>query len=411
MSSLLRVRFHIQKGNNMITIKDIRNAYENIRNLVHKTPLIYSNSFSKMTGAEVYLKAENFQKTGSFKVRGAFNRMISIGDEKVIAASMGNHAQGVAYAANRLGLNAKIIMPVTAPIVKEEATKGYGAEVLLYGETFNDAIEYARNQKDYVFIHAFDDDEVIAGQGTVGIEIIEDIKDIDFVLVPVGGGGLISGVATAIKALSSETKVIGVQTESAPSAYVSFKEKRISGKLPLPTLADGIAVGRVGEKTLEVTNRYVDDMVLVREDSIAEAILLFLERKKLVVEGAGAVSLAALMEDRERFAGKRVVLIVSGGNIDFTLIDKIIHKGLVSSGRIGVFEVTVDDIPGSLHSLTGVIASDRGNILNVVHDRLAGDLPVGKTRVVFTIETRGKGHLEAILFHLSAKGFEVIKRM
>lgn len=395
----------------MVTVKDIRDAQERVKPFVNKTPLIYSNSFSSMTGAEVYLKAENLQKTGSFKVRGAFNRMISIRDGKVIAASMGNHAQGVAYAASRLGLHAKIVMPVTAPIVKEEATKSYGAEVLLYGEDFNEALEYALNQKDYVFIHAFDNEEVIAGQGTVGIEIIEDIKDIDFVLVPVGGGGLISGVATVIKAVSSKTKVIGVQTESAPSAYYSFKEKSVSDKLPLPTLADGIAVGRVGEKTSEIMNRYIDDMVLVREDSIAGAILLFLERKKLVVEGAGAVSLAALMEDRERFAGKRVVLVVSGGNIDFTIIDKIIHRGLVSSGRIGVFEVTVDDIPGSLHSLTGIIASDRGNILNVVHDRLAGDLPVGKTRVTLTIETRGEGHSEAILSHLLAKGFEVIKRM
>lgn len=400
--------------NNLITIKDILHAYENIRSFVHKTPLIYSNSLSRMSGAEVYLKAENLQKTGSFKVRGAFNRMIPIPtlrDGKVIAASMGNHAQGVAYAASRLGLHAKIVMPVNATIVKEEAAKGYGAEVLLYGETFKDALEYAGSQKDYVFIHAFDDAEVIAGQGTVGIEIMEDIKDIDFVLVPVGGGGLISGVATALKSVPSKTRVIGVQTESAPSAYVSFKGKKISEKPPLPTLADGIAVGRAGEKTLESMNRYVDDMVLVREDSIAGAILLFLERKKLVVEGAGAVSLAALLENRERFAGKRVVLVVSGGNIDFTLIDKIIHKGLVSSGRIGVFGVTVDDIPGSLHFLTGVIASDRGNILNVVHDRLAEDLPVGKTRVIFTVETRGEGHLEAILSHLSAKGFEVTKRM
>lgn len=400
--------------NNLITIKDILHAYENIRSFVHKTPLIYSNSLSRMTGAEVYLKAENLQKTGSFKVRGAFNRMISIPklrDGKVIAASMGNHAQGVAYAASRLGLHAKIVMPVNAPIVKEEAAKGYGAEVLLYGETFKDALEYAGSQKDYVFIHAFDDDEVIAGQGTVGIEVMEDIKNIDFVIVPVGGGGLISGVAAALKSVSSGTKVIGVQTESAPSAYVSFKEKKISEKLPLPTLADGIAVGRAGEKTLEIMSRYVDDMVLVREDSVAGAILLFLERKKLVVEGAGAVSLAALLENRKRFAGKHVVLVVSGGNIDFTLIDKIIHKGLVSSGRIGVFGVTVDDIPGSLHFLTGVIASDRGNILNVVHDRLAEDLPVGKTRVIFTIETRGEKHLEAILSNLSAKGFEVTKRM
>jgi threonine dehydratase len=310
-----------------------------------------------------------------------------------------------------LGLHAKIVMPLTAPIVKEEATRGYGAEVLRVGESFEDALKFALSQKDYTFIHAFDDDGIIAGQGTVGIEILEDMKDIDFILVPVGGGGLVSGISVAVKEQYPKTTVIGVQTESAPSAYTSFREKTLTERAPLPTLADGIAVGRVGEKTIQIMNRYVDDMLLVQEDSIAMAILLFLERKKLVVEGAGAVPLAALIENKERFRGKRVVLVVSGGNIDFTLIDKIIHKGLVSSGRIGVFEVTVDDIPGSLHVLTGVIASERGNVLNVVHDRIAGDLPVGKTRVVFTIETRGGGHLDEILARLTSKGFEVRKRL
>lgn len=394
----------------MISVDDIRKAYEHIRSFVHRTPLIFSNSFSTMADAEVYLKAENLQKTGSFKVRGAFNRMLTLKDGKVIAASMGNHAQGIAYAAQRLGVRAKIVMPVTAPIVKEEATRNYGAEVVLYGESFAEALDYAHNQEGYLFIHAFDDDAVIAGQGTVGMEIAEEMKEADFVLVPVGGGGLIAGIATALKAISPKTKVIGVQTESAPSATVSFRRKEIAERYPSPTLADGIAVGRVGERTWEIMNHYVDDMMLVREESIAKAILLFLERKKIVVEGAGAVPLAALMESRGQFAGKVVVLVVSGGNIDFTLIDKIIHKGLVSSGRIGVFEVTVEDIPGSLHSLTGIIASDRGNILNVAHDRLAGDLPVGKTRVIFTIETRGEGHLGLILSHLTTMGFEVRER-
>ncbi len=394
----------------MVNIEEIEKAYRNIKPFVHKTPLIHSNSFSKMFGAEVYLKAENLQKTGSFKVRGAFNKMVDIKDGKVIAASMGNHAQGVAFAAGRLGIFAKIVMPVTTPIIKEEATRGYGAEVVLYGESFNDALNYALSQKGYSFIHAFDDDEVIAGQGTVGIEIMEDFRDIDIILVPVGGGGLISGISVAVKSMSPKTTVIGVQTTSAPSVCLSFKEKMVIGKTPLSTLADGIAVGQVGERTFEVMNRYVDDMVLVSEDSIAMAILLFLERKKLVVEGAGAVPLAALTENRERFKGKTIVLVVSGGNIDFTLIDRIIHKGLVTSGRIGVFEVTVDDLPGRLHSLAGIISSHRGNILNVAHDRLAEDLSVGKTRVVFTVETRGRSHLEKILSDLTIKGFEVRKR-
>ena len=390
----------------MVKFKDIQAAAKNIRDFVHKTPLIYSNSFSKMTGAEVYLKVENLQKTGSFKVRGAFNKMISVSG-KVIAASMGNHAQAVAFAASRLGIHAKIIMPVTAPIVKEEATKGYGAEVVLYGENFKEALDYGLSQKDYVFIHAFDDNEVISGQGTVGIEITEDLKDVDVILVPVGGGGLISGISIAVKSLSPKTQVVGVQTESAPSAYISFRDKKICDKSPLPTLADGIAIGKIGDRSFEIINKYVDDIILVNENSIAMAILLFLERKKLVVEGAGAVPLAALLEKRERFVGKRIVLVVSGGNIDFTLIDRIILKGLVTSGRIGVFEATVDDVPGSLRSLTGIIAYHRGNILSVVHDRFAGDLPIGKTKVVFMIETRSREHLEKILSDLTEKGFEV----
>lgn len=394
----------------MISFRDIEDALENIRPFVHKTPLIYSHSLSRMTGARIYLKCENLQKTGSFKVRGAFNKMRSLGERKVIAASMGNHAQGVAFAAARLGISAKIVMPLTASIVKEEAAKGYGAEVLLYGETFRDALEFALSQKDFTFIHAFDDDEIIAGQGTIGMEVAEDVGEADAVLAPVGGGGLIAGLSVAIKSLMPSAEVIGVQTESALSAFDSFREKRVVSRQPSSTLADGIAVGRIGEKAFDLISRYVDDILKVEEDSIAMAILLFLERKKLVVEGAGAVPLAALIENRERFRDKRVVLIVSGGNIDFTIIDRIIHKGLLASGRIGVFEVTVDDVPGSLHALTGIVASQRGNILDVVHERFAADLPVGKTRVVFTIETRGGKHLDGILSDVAAKGFDVRKK-
>ena len=393
----------------MVEFRDIQNAAENIKNFVHKTPLLYSNSFSKMMGAEIFLKLENLQKTGSFKVRGAFNKMLNV-SESVIAASMGNHAQAVAFAAGRLGIKAKIVMPVTAPIVKGEATKGYGAEVESYGESFQESLDYALSQKDYLFIHAFDDEKIISGQGTVGIEITDDLKDIDIVLVPIGGGGLISGISIAVKTLSPETRVIGVQTESAPAAYHSFREKKIYEKVPLPTIADGIAIGRVGEKTFEIIRSNVDDILLVEEASIALAILLFLERKKIVVEGAGAVALAALLRNRERFAGKRIVLVVSGGNIDFTVIDRIIQKGLVSDGRVGIFDATLDDVPGSLHTLTGIISSHRANILNIFHDRLAGNLPIGKIRVVFVIEVRNSEHLKEILVNLGTKGFEVRQR-
>jgi threonine dehydratase len=391
----------------MIELQDIRNAYDKINQFVHRTPLIHSHSFSRMTGADVYIKAENLQKTGSFKVRGAFNKMLHVAGQKVIAASMGNHAQGVAFAAHTLGRHARIIMPVTAPITKEEATKGYGAEVILHGETLSDALNYAMEQEDFVCIHPFDAPDIIAGQGTIGLEIMDALDDVDCVLVPVGGGGLISGISVAIKELTKRTKVIGVQSESAQSAFVSFRDKKITDIPPSFTLADGIAVGCVGARTFEVMEKYVDDVMVVTEDAVARAILLFLERKKLVVEGAGAVPLAALIDNREMFEGKRVVLVASGGNIDFTLVDRIIHKGLVSSHRVGVFEVTVSDIPGSLHALAGVIASLRGNILNVDHDRLAEDLSVGQTRVVFTVETRSKEHLETILSVLSTRGYDV----
>jgi threonine dehydratase len=390
----------------MITVKDIEQAQKNIGQSIHRTPLIPSNSLSILSGAGVYLKLENLQKTGSFKVRGAFNKLGKVKDQRVIAASMGNHAQAVAYAAGKLGKHAMIVMPETASLIKQEATKGYGAEVVLHGEHFSDALNYALTRKDALFIHPFDDDDVIAGQGTVGLEIAEDLHEIDAVLVPVGGGGLLAGTAAAIKALSPSTKIIGVQAASATSACVSFGEHRVCERVPGPTIADGIAVGRVGERTLALMAAHVDAMLLVDEDAIARAILLFLERKKLVVEGAGAVTLAALLENADRFRGKRVVLVVSGGNIDFTLVDRIILKGLVTSGRIGVFSVVIDDIAGSLHDVTGVVGSRRANILDVSHVRLAADVPIGRTKVVFTVEVRGREHLAEVFKSLRDKGYE-----
>ena len=390
----------------MISFTDIQNALKNIGPFIHRTPLIHSNSLSMLSGSEVYLKLENLQKTGSFKVRGAFHKLTSVKEGHVIAASMGNHAQAVAFAAHQLGKSATIVMPASASLVKQEATQGYGAEVILFGEKFGDALGHARSLPGHVFIHAFDDKEVMAGQGTIGLEILDELDDIDAVLVPVGGGGLIAGIATAVKALSPGTEVIGVQAESASSAVMSFNEKKIIEQVPLPTIADGIAVNRVGERTFEVISAYVDDMTVVREDSIAQAILLFLERKKLVVEGAGAVTLAVLLEKRERFRGKRLVLVLSGGNIDFTVMDRIIRKGLVTSGRVGVLEVMIADHPGSLCSVAGIMATQRANILHVMHDRFSGDIPMGKTRVFFTLEIRGKKHLEEIVSALARHGYE-----
>ena len=391
----------------MITLNDIRQARETISSFIHRTPLIHSSSLSILSGADVYLKLENLQKTGSFKVRGAFNKLTRVAEHRVIAASMGNHAQAVAYAAGKLGKQATIVMPETAAIVKQEATRGYGAEVILHGEKFSDALDHALSRKDAVFIHPFDDDAVIAGQGTAGLEILEDLKDIGVVLVPVGGGGLIAGIAAAIKALSPRTQVIGVQAAVATSACDSFDEHRICERVPGNTIADGIAVGKVGERTLALMGKHVDAMLTVAEDSIARAILLFLERKKLVVEGAGAVPLAALLENRERFRGQRVVLVVSGGNIDFTLIDRIIMNGLMTSGRIGVFAVVIDDIAGSLHDVTGIVGSHKANILSVAHDRTTGDVAIGKAKVMFTVEVRSREHLASVLAALRDGGYEV----
>ncbi|HUJ18112.1 MAG TPA: threonine ammonia-lyase [Nitrospirota bacterium] len=390
----------------MISLSDIQTARERIAPFIHRTPLILSNSLSRLTGAEVYLKLENLQKTGSFKVRGAFNKLLSVAEPRVIAASMGNHAQAVAFAAGKLGKSSVIVMPETASLVKQEATRGYGAEVVLHGERFSDALEYALTRKDALFIHPFDDDSVIAGQGTASLEIAGDLRDIDAVLVPAGGGGLLAGTAAAIKALSPRTEVIGVQAAQAASACISFSEHRVCERVPGPTIADGIAVGRVGVRTLEYMTKFVDGMLSVEEDAIARAILLFLERKKLVVEGAGAVPLAALLTNAGQFRGRRVVLLVSGGNIDFTLVDRIILKGLVTSGRIGVFSVVIDDVAGSLHAVTGVIGEQKANILDVDHARLGSDVPIGRTKVVFTVEVRGKEHLAEVFDALREKGYE-----
>jgi threonine dehydratase len=390
----------------MVTAKRISEAYSRISGYVSRTPLIYSDSLSRITGARVYLKCENFQKTGSFKVRGAFNKLSGI-KGKVIAASMGNHAQGVAAASAALGLKATIVMPEGASPAKEAAVRAYGAEVVFHGQTLTEAIEFAKSKRGFTFIHPYDDEEIIAGQGTIGLEIADELVEADYVVVPVGGGGLISGISTYIKAAWPGTKVVGVQAEAATSALESLRKKRVVLREPSLTLADGIAVGRAGKITLKHMIKYVDEIIAVPEPAIARAILLLMERRKIVVEGGGAVGLALLLRSASRFRRKSVVLVISGGNIDFTLLDRIIERGLAESGRTGTVEVVLEDVPGSLHRLTGIIAAARGNILGVVHDRPSRGLPVQKTSVRVTLEVRGSGHLKEIISNIKREGIEI----
>lgn len=397
----------------MISPESIGKAHSAIRPHVYRTPLIYSDSLSRLTGASVYIKCENLQKTGSFKVRGAFNKLLKLKEAAgtraagpVIAASMGNHAQGVAYAATTLGIGSKIIMPKGVSAVKEEAVRAYGAEVVLHGESLKEALGFASIQKGYVFVHPFDDEAIIEGQGTIGLEIIEEHRGFDYIICPVGGGGLISGIAVAVKEASPQTKIIGVQAEAATSALESFKKKKIVERPPSATIADGIAVGKVGSIALDIMSKHVDDVMSVPEGPIAHAILLFLERKKLVVEGAGAAPLALCLHNPGKFKGKRVVLVASGGNIDFTIVDRIIHRGLAAGGRIGLFEAVIEDNPGALHLLTGAVSAKRANIISIFHDRLSPDVPVGRTKVRVEVEVKNRGHFEDIICGVKAAGIE-----
>ena len=389
-----------------MTLPEIEKASSSIRPYISGTPLLLSNFLSRTFGAEVWLKCENLQKTGSFKVRGSFNKILRSGAAKVTAASMGNHAQGVAYAAATLGVKARIIMPETVSAVKEEATRHYGAEVVLHGKTLSEAVDFAKRQRGYAFIHPFDDEDVIAGQGTAGLEIAHELERPDAVLVPVGGGGLISGIAVAVKGLSPKTKIIGVQSDAALSALESFRAGRIVKRKPSASyaLADGILVGCVGNKTFRIMREHVDAMASVPDDSIADAVFLLMERKKLVAEGAGAAPLSFLMREPKRFRGKRIVLVVSGGNIDFSLVDRVVRRALISGGRVNSFRVVIDDLPGSLNRLTGIIARNRANILNVVHERNPQGYPLHKTAVEFTIETKNRKHFEIILADIKKEG-------
>ncbi len=399
----------------MITLADVEKAQERVKDHVHHTPLRHSTTFSKMTGAEVYFKMENLQRTGSFKIRGALNKILTLTPEErkrgVVAASAGNHAQGVALAAQLNNTKATIVMPSNASIQKAEATRGYGAEVILHGKDYNEAAEKClelQKERGLTLVHAFDDPAIMAGQGTAGLEIMEDLPDVDIVIVAVGGGGLISGIATAVKGKRPKTKIVGVQPEATASLPASLKAgKATPNPSPGPTIADGLATKSVGPKAFEVMKRVVDQAVTVTDDEIAHAILLMLERQKNVVEGGGAASVAALISGKVDVKGKKVVCVISGGNIDINLLDSIILRGLEEAGRIVRVSTIISDRPGHLRQLLNVIADQRGNIRDIRHERNRMGIPLGQTIVDVDIETQGAQHRDHLLAEIRKAGYEL----
>lgn len=394
----------------MVSLADIERARETLAPVIRRTDLIQSPLF---TGSDVYIKAENLQRTGSFKLRGAYNKISNLSDDErkrgVIASSAGNHAQGVALTAQLLGIRATIVMPATAPLYKVTSTRSYGAEVVLHGSVYDDAYAKAMEivrQSGATFIHPFDDPLVIAGQGTVGLEILEDMPDVKTVIVPVGGGGIASGIALAIKSIKPDVRVIGVEPENAASMKASIAAGARLTLQSATTIADGIAVKTPGELTLGMCKEYLDDIVTVDEDEIAATILDLLERGKVVSEGAGAASVAALLVGKVAPTGKTVA-VLTGGNIDVTMLSRIIDRGLRRAGRLVVLEVRIADRPGQLGPLLDQVADLGANIVSVVHERCRLDMPLGQVQVVLEIETQDMGHIYRLRDMLRRSGYKV----
>ena len=397
----------------MVDIQSVRDAQARIAPHIIRTPLVYSPTFSEMTGAHVYLKLETLQKAGSFKVRGATNKILSnitvAKAHGVVAASAGNHAQGVAVAAGRAGVKATIVMPTWASPAKQEATKGYGARVILSGNTLEESVMHAQSlaHEGMLFIHPYDDEDVIAGQGTIGLEILQDLPQTDQIIIPVGGGGLIAGIATAVKGQRPSCEIIGVQTTACPSVYEAIRVGKPACVVSKPTLADGIRVAQAGGVTLPLILDRVNRIVLVDEDAIADAMLSLIERKKVITEGAGATPLAALLSKSvvpEK--GRVVVLVLSGGNIDSPLLERTIRHALLMRGRILLCSIVIEDHPGTLAGLLSVIAQEQGNILHIHHDTGTG-VPMKSVRIRLEIETRGMEHGKSIRSAIERAGYGI----
>lgn len=401
----------------MVTLKRIQQASELVKEKVIHTPLIYSPALSRMFGGDIYLKLENLQKTGSFKIRGATYKLIrcreQVGPEGIIAASAGNHAQGVAMAAGQLGIPATIVMPEWVSITKQEATRAYGGEVIFHGQNIKESLEEAKRleAEGKTLFHPFDDPDIITGQGTVGLEIFRALKKPDLIVVPVGGGGLISGIAKVAKSINPDTQVTGVQAAVCPSAYDSFLRGSIREVAERTSIADGISVRKVGRLCFEIIQECVDNMVLVEEEQIAAAILLLLERKKILAEGAGAAPMAAILNGAVKIPRDgKTVLVISGGNVDSPLLGRIISQGLIKNGRVMRIQVRMTDIPGSLAKFLNLIAKTKANVLHIYHDRGVRDTPIDVTHVELELETRGPGHQKEIEAVLTRSGYTFKKR-
>ena len=395
--------------------RDIEAAAARLQGKIHNIHVSSSQTFSKMSDCELYLKCENRQKTGSFKVRGAYNKLALLkergGCTQVIASSAGNHAQGVSYASAQLGMHATIVMPKSTPIAKVSATSGYGAEVVLAGDNYDESYEAAKaiqERTQAVFIHPFDDEDVIAGQGTIAYEILHDLPNADMIVVPAGGGGLLAGISFYAKQINPRIKIVGVQAQGADAIVRSFHEGTHCTTTSANTIADGIAVMNPGEQTVKIIAENVDDMVTVSDDEIASTILLLLEREKQVVEPAGACSLAAVLNHKIDVAGKRVVCVLSGGNIDMGFIQKIVERGLVARGRQLQFTTILPDIPGTLGHFTALLAKTGANITVLSHDRMHADLHLNETFVRVTCEVGGREHGKEVVRTLEENGYRVI---
>ncbi|MDH0847300.1 MULTISPECIES: threonine ammonia-lyase [Delftia] len=396
----------------MLSLQDIQNAAGRLRGAVLETPCVESRTLSQITGAQVYLKFENLQFTASFKERGALNKLAQLSPEErargVVAMSAGNHAQGVAYHAQRLGVRAVIVMPRFTPGVKVERTRGFGAEVVLHGDSLAEARQHAyalAEQQGLCFVHPYDDEQIAAGQGTLALEMLAEQPDLDLLVVAIGGGGLIAGVATAAKGLNPDIEIIGVQTQRFPSMFNAVRQ----AELPMgtSTIAEGIAVTQPGAITQEVVSRLVDDMLLVDEGDIEQAVLMLLEIEKTLVEGAGAAGLAALLRHPQRFAGKKVGMILSGGNIDPLLLAAIIGRGMVRSGRLARIKVSARDVPGVLARITATVAAAGANIEEVHHQRAFTMLAAQSVEIELVLQTRNKAHIDEVIAALQAEGMQV----